>query len=146
MRIIRRILVRIVVKNDIDRVEGRYIWVLPGEDVFSQGALQRGEPKNTFAVALQDELDHAVAESANAIVKDEGMAQLFLRFGFRVLSANLSIAVPTEQIGEVASQEAADSPERRVIEALELGRIGSCGITGVVLGSVGGKAGFVSFW
>ena len=74
------------------------------------------------------------------------MAQLFLRFGFRVLSANLSIAVPTEQIGEVASQEAADSPERRVIEALELGRIGSCGITGVVLGSVGGKAGFVSFW
>ena len=45
MRIIRRILVRIVVKNDIDRVEGRYIWVLPGEDVFSQGACSEANRK-----------------------------------------------------------------------------------------------------
>jgi len=73
------------------------------------------------------------------------MAQLFSRINSSLV-ANVSIAIPAEQISEVASQEAADSPERRVIEALDLGRIRSCGITGIVAGSTGGKAGFISFW
>ncbi len=73
------------------------------------------------------------------------MAQLFSRINSSLV-ANVSIAIPAEQISEVASQEAADSPERRVIEELDIGRIGNRGLPGIVARSVGGKARFVPLW
>jgi hypothetical protein len=107
---IRSVRARSVVKDDIERVEGRYVCVLPGENVFGQEALQRGELKNSFGIVFQDKADHAVAESADAIVKDEGMAQLFSRITSS-LEANVSIAIPAEQTGEAATHEAAEITE-----------------------------------
>ena len=61
---------------------------------------------------FQDEPHHAVAKSADAIVKNEGMAQLFSRITSSLV-ANVSIAIPAEQTGEVATDEAAEITKER---------------------------------
>jgi hypothetical protein len=120
-------LVGIVVKNDIERIEGRYVGVVAGEDFLSQGTLQRGETKNAFGIVLQDKPDHAVAKSADAIVKDEGTAQLFSRITSSLV-ANVSIAIPAEQTGEVATDEAAEITKRARAKDWKLDEICSDGV------------------
>ena len=107
---IRSVRARSVVKDDIERVESAYVCAVATEDGLSQRALQRGETKDVALIVFQDEFHHAVAKSANAIVKDEGMAQLFSRITSSLV-ANVSIAIPAEQTGEAATHEAAEITE-----------------------------------
>ncbi len=63
----------IMVDDDVDRIERVGAGAVLGEDAGSESALQRGETEDGVAVAAKDELDEAVAESADAVVKQDGM-------------------------------------------------------------------------
>jgi hypothetical protein len=62
-----------MVDDDVDRIERVGAGAVLGEDAGSESALQRGETEDGVAVAAKDELDEAVAESADAVVKQDGM-------------------------------------------------------------------------
>jgi hypothetical protein len=59
-------------ENDAIRL-GRGGWEV-GEDFDGQGASQGGEAENSVAVEAQEELDEAVAETTDAVVKEDRAA------------------------------------------------------------------------
>jgi hypothetical protein len=61
------------VDDDVDRIESVGAGAVLGEDAGSERALQRGETEDGVAIAAKDELDEAVAESADAVVEQDGM-------------------------------------------------------------------------
>lgn len=50
-----------LVDDDVDRVQVGGVGAVAGEDADGDGALQRGETENGFAIAAENELDEAVA-------------------------------------------------------------------------------------
>jgi len=60
-----------VVKDEIDRVKVTGVDTVADEDVGCEGALQGGEPENGISIAAEDELDEAVAESADTVVEED---------------------------------------------------------------------------
>ena len=63
----------LVVEGDIDRVENARIDAVAGEDGGGERALQRRETEDGIAIAAKNELDEAVAESAAAVVEEDGV-------------------------------------------------------------------------
>ena len=61
------------IDDDIDRIQMAGVKVVTGEDAGGEGALQRCETEDGIAVAANDELDEAVAESADAVVEEDGV-------------------------------------------------------------------------
>jgi len=61
------------VEDEVDRVKVGRLNAVAGQNAGCDGTLQRGETKDAIAVAAQDELDEAVAESADAVVEEDGM-------------------------------------------------------------------------
>lgn len=59
--------------NNVDGIELIGIEVV--EESFGIVALQRGEPEASGGVALEDELHQAVAESADAVVEEDGIRE-----------------------------------------------------------------------
>jgi len=43
------------------------------EDFTRETTLQRGKPKMIFVIVLQDKLDKTIAQTANAVVKNNGI-------------------------------------------------------------------------
>ncbi len=62
-----------MVEDDVDRVELGGIDAVAGEDAGGEWALQRGETEDGVVIATENELDEAVAESADAVVEKDGM-------------------------------------------------------------------------
>jgi len=60
------------VHNDVDGIEVGGIRAVAGQDAGRQRALQRGEAEDGVRIAAEDELDKAVAESADAVVEEDG--------------------------------------------------------------------------
>ena len=63
----------VVVGDHIDGVEVVSVRAVAAHDAGSEGTLQRGEAENIPAVVAQDELDQAVAQSADAVVEEGGV-------------------------------------------------------------------------
>jgi hypothetical protein len=59
------------IDDDVDRIQMAGVKVVTGEDAGGKGALQRCETESGIAVAAKDELDEAVAESADAVVEED---------------------------------------------------------------------------
>jgi hypothetical protein len=62
-----------VVDDHVDRVEIGGIYAVPSEDFSGEVALQRGELKDGAVIAAKNELDEAVAESADTVVQEDGV-------------------------------------------------------------------------
>jgi hypothetical protein len=62
-----------VVDRDVDGVESGGVGSVTREDGGSKGALQRGEAEDIIVIAAENELDEAVAESADAVVENDGV-------------------------------------------------------------------------
>lgn len=62
-----------VVQDDVDGVEVTGIRAVTGEGAGGERALQRGETENGVGIMAESELDEAVAESADAVVEEDGM-------------------------------------------------------------------------
>src|SRR5580692_1839039 len=65
------------VDDDINGVEISGVRPAPRKDARGQGTLQRSEAENSCGIAAQDELVQAVAESADAVVKQDGVGHGF---------------------------------------------------------------------
>ena len=68
----QRFVGEVMVEDDVDGVAVGGVGTVAGEDASGDGALQRGETENGVAIAAEDELDKAVAESADAVVEEDG--------------------------------------------------------------------------
>ena len=62
-----------MVEDDIDRIEVGGVGAVAGEDAGGEWALQRGETEYGIVIAAENELDEAVAESADAVVEEDGV-------------------------------------------------------------------------
>lgn len=62
---------RFWIDDDVDGIEIAGIEVVAGEDAGGEWALQRCETEDGMAVAAKDELNEAVAESADAVVEED---------------------------------------------------------------------------
>ncbi len=62
-----------MVKDDVDRIEIVVADAVAGENARGESALQGCETEKVIAVAAEDELDEAVAESADAVVEEDGV-------------------------------------------------------------------------
>lgn len=69
----QRFVGEIVVEDYVDRVQIGGVDAVAGEDAGGGSALQRGETEDGMAVAAKDELDEAVAKSADAVVEEDGV-------------------------------------------------------------------------
>ena len=56
----------------IDRVEAGGVDTVAGQDAGGDGALQRGETEDGIAIMAEDELGETVAESADAVIEENG--------------------------------------------------------------------------
>jgi hypothetical protein len=65
------------VDHNICGVEIGWIGAVTGEDASCERALQRGEAKVRRAVVAKNELNVAVAESADAVVEEDGVGHRF---------------------------------------------------------------------
>lgn len=63
---------RIRVDDEIDGVEIARIAVVAGEKVGGQSALQGSEAELALGITTEDELDEAIAQAADAVVKEDG--------------------------------------------------------------------------
>ncbi len=59
-----------VVNHDVNRIEVNRIRAMALQQLRRNVALQRGEPNTIAIVALQEELDKMIAETADPIVED----------------------------------------------------------------------------
>jgi hypothetical protein len=59
------------IDDDVDRIQMAGVKVVTGEDAGGKGALQRCETEDGIAVPAKDELDEAVAQSADAVVEED---------------------------------------------------------------------------
>lgn len=64
---------RFVVEDNINRIQIARIYAVAREDASGEIALQRSEVEGLFAVAAKNELDEAVAESADTVVEEDGI-------------------------------------------------------------------------
>ena len=62
-----------IVEDNVESIQSVWVESMAFEDRARDSALQGSETKTIFAITLQDELDEAVAESADAVVEDNGM-------------------------------------------------------------------------
>ena len=62
-----------MVEDDVDGVESAGVDAAAVEDVGGERALQRGESEGGIGIATENELDETVAESADAVVEEDGM-------------------------------------------------------------------------
>jgi len=62
-----------VIDDDVDCVEITGAGGVAGEDGCGESALQRGETEEGIAVTAENDLDEAVAESADAVVEKDGV-------------------------------------------------------------------------
>ena len=62
-----------VVENQVNGVKGIGIQAMALQDCVSEGALQCGEAEMVFVIVLQDKVDEAVAEAADAVVEEDGV-------------------------------------------------------------------------
>ncbi len=62
-----------VVEYQINGVQQIRIQPMTFEDSSREVALQGGEAKSVPVIALEDQLDKAVAQCANAVVEDDGV-------------------------------------------------------------------------
>jgi hypothetical protein len=67
-----------IVEDNIDRVEVAGVGPVAGEDAGDESALQRGETEERIAIAAENELDQAIAESANAVVEEDGVGHAYI--------------------------------------------------------------------
>lgn len=63
---------RIRVDDEIDGVEIARIEVVAGEKAGGQSALQGSEAELALVITTEDELDEAIAQAADAVVKEDG--------------------------------------------------------------------------
>ena len=63
----------LVVRDDVERLEIDSIGSITTENLSGERALQRGEAEEILAIMLEGELDEAVAESAKAVVEEDGV-------------------------------------------------------------------------
>ncbi|HWX92861.1 MAG TPA: hypothetical protein VNY29_09535 [Terriglobales bacterium] len=63
----------LVVRDDVERVEIDSVGSMTSENLSGERALQRGEAEEILAIMLEGELDEAVAESAKAVVEEDGV-------------------------------------------------------------------------
>ena len=63
----------VVVQNDAHGVDVCGIRVVAVEDLGGKPTLQRGETKCPFRIAAQNEPDETIAQSADAIVEEDGI-------------------------------------------------------------------------
>ena len=69
----QRFVGQFMVEHDVDGVEVGGAGAVPEKDAGSEGALQRGETEDRFAIAAEDKLDETVAQSADAVVEKDGV-------------------------------------------------------------------------
>jgi hypothetical protein len=62
----------IVVKDNVDRIQVSRVGAVSGQNALGERALERGKQKRTLAITAEGELDEVVAESADAIVEEDG--------------------------------------------------------------------------
>ena len=64
-----------MIENRVDGVEAGGVGAVAAQNARSERALQRGETEDCPAIAVDYELDQAVAESADAVVEEDGAGQ-----------------------------------------------------------------------
>ena len=64
---------KFVIEDDVDSVKVLGIGTVTGQDARGERTLQRGEPKDGVKITAQDELIQPIAESADAVVEDDGV-------------------------------------------------------------------------
>jgi hypothetical protein len=62
----------IVVKDNVDRIQGSRVGAVSGQNAHGERALERGETEDGTVIAAEGELDEMVAESADAVVEEDG--------------------------------------------------------------------------
>ena len=62
-----------MVEDHVDRIQIGGVDGVADEDAGGGIALQRGETEDGIAIAAEDELDEAVAESADVVVEEDGV-------------------------------------------------------------------------
>jgi hypothetical protein len=102
----QQVLIRqFVIQHDVDRVEIAGIPSMAIKDAGGKSALQRGKTKAVLRVALQDELDEAVAEAADAVVEEDGEHDRHGRRRFHTITLDAN---------STAGHAAQTDPERAV--------------------------------
>ena len=88
-----------VVQDQVNRVQHIRIQPMTFEDGAGEIALQGGEAELIFAIAFQDEADKAIAQSANAVVEDDGVGGLHSMFtAFRRAGEKQQSKIPAPSV------------------------------------------------
>jgi hypothetical protein len=69
----QRFVGQVMVEHHVNRIKVGGADAVAGEDAGGEGALQRGETEDRFAIATENKLDEAVAQSAHAVVEEDGV-------------------------------------------------------------------------
>jgi hypothetical protein len=64
---------KFVVEDDVNGIEVAGVGAVAGEDACGERALQGGETEDGMAIAAENELDEAVAQSADSVVEEDGV-------------------------------------------------------------------------
>jgi len=101
-----------VVEDYVDRVQVGGAGVVAGQDAGSESALQWGEVEDRVTVAAEDELDEAVAESADSVVEEDGVGH-----GTLETLAGCEVKSPTPSASPLASLGASAKQGRLCVGA-----------------------------
>src|SRR5260370_3893320 len=65
-----------MIQHQIDRIQRVWIQTVALKYIPSEVTLERGEAELIVSVALQDELNESVAQSADAVIENDGIGRL----------------------------------------------------------------------